>query len=156
MFLLGTGENFQELPCYTCVRQPPLNLTLVVDVERWLSYKGTYHVILQAKLHDMYVYKIDNFFHINHYLKSVSKVALLQRFYCTTSPEQLVCLMQCNAILYCLYFNWSNEHSERFSANRNFMHKENSCTHWAILTQLNITIYFCKLSSHTERSGKRC
>ena len=25
----------------TCVRQPPLKLTLVVDVERWLSYKGT-------------------------------------------------------------------------------------------------------------------
>ena len=30
----------------TCVRQPPLKLTLVVDVERWLSYKGTCHVIL--------------------------------------------------------------------------------------------------------------
>ena len=26
-----------------------------------------------AKLHDMYLYKTDNFFHINHYLKSVSK-----------------------------------------------------------------------------------
>ena len=64
----------------TCVRQPPLKLTLVVDVERWLSYKGTYHVILLAKLHDMYLYKTDNFFHINHYLKSVSKVALLHRF----------------------------------------------------------------------------
>ena len=66
----------------TCVRQPPLKLTLVVDVERWLSYKGTCHVILLAKLHDMYLYKTDNFFHINHYLKSVSKVALLHRFYC--------------------------------------------------------------------------
>ena len=74
----------------------------MVDVERWLSYKGTCHVILQlcwcgksclsykgtchvillAKLHDMYLYKTDNFFHINHYLKSVSKVALLHRFYC--------------------------------------------------------------------------
>ena len=54
----------------TCVRQPPLKLTLVVDVERWLSYKGTCHVILLAKLHDMYLYKTDNFFHINHYLKS--------------------------------------------------------------------------------------
>ena len=54
----------------------------MVDVERWLSYKGTCHVILLAKLHDMYLYKTDNFFHINHYLKSVSKVALLHRFYC--------------------------------------------------------------------------
>ena len=66
----------------TCVRQSPLKLTLVVDVERWLSYKGTCHVILLAKLHDMYLYKTDNFFHINHYLKSVSKVAHLHRFYC--------------------------------------------------------------------------
>ena len=66
----------------TCVRQPPLKLTLVVDVERWLSYKGTCHVILLAKLHDMYLYNTDNFFHINHYLKSVSKVVLLHRFYC--------------------------------------------------------------------------
>ena len=55
----------------------------MVDVERWLSYKGTCHVILLAKLHDMYLYKTDNFFHINHCLKSVSKVALLHRFYCT-------------------------------------------------------------------------
>ena len=54
----------------TCVRQPPLKLTLVVDVEWWLSYKGTCHVILLAKLHDMYLYKTDNFFHINHYFKS--------------------------------------------------------------------------------------
>ena len=46
----------------TCVRQPPLKLTLVVDVERWLSYKGTCHVILLAKLHDMYLYKTNNFF----------------------------------------------------------------------------------------------
>ena len=46
----------------TCVRKPPLRLTLVVDVERWLSYKGTRHVILLAKLHDMYLYKTDAFF----------------------------------------------------------------------------------------------
>ena len=39
------------------------------------------HVILLAKLHDMYLYKTDNFFHINHYLRSVWKVALLHRFY---------------------------------------------------------------------------
>ena len=56
----------------TCVRKPPLKWTLVVDVERWLSYKGTCHVILLAKLHYIYLYKTDNFFHINHYLKSVS------------------------------------------------------------------------------------
>ena len=37
---------------------------------------------LLAKLHDLYLYKTDNFFHINHYLKSVSKVALSHRFYC--------------------------------------------------------------------------
>ena len=49
----------------TCVRQPPLKFTLVVDVERWLSYKGTCHVILPAKLHDMYLYKTENFFPIN-------------------------------------------------------------------------------------------
>ena len=67
----------------TCVRQPSLKLTLVVDVERRLSYKATCRVILLAKLHDMYPYKTDNFFHINHSLKSVSKVALLHRFYCT-------------------------------------------------------------------------
>ena len=30
----------------------------------------------------MYLYKTDNFFYINLYLKSVSKVALLHRFYC--------------------------------------------------------------------------
>ena len=75
----GHGHPYSK----TCVRQPPLKLTLVVDVERWLSYKGTCHVILLAKLHDMYLYKTDNFFHINHYLKSASKVALLHRFYCT-------------------------------------------------------------------------
>ena len=48
----------------TCVRQPPLRLTLVVDVERWLSYKGTCHVILLAKLHDMYLYKTATFPHL--------------------------------------------------------------------------------------------
>ena len=49
----------------TCVRQPPLKLTLVVDVERWLSYKGTCHVILLAKLHDMYLYKTHNYRQVN-------------------------------------------------------------------------------------------
>ena len=72
----------------TCVRQPPLKLTLVVDVERWLSYKGTCHLL--AKLHDMYLYKTDNFFphlplfkvsleggsltHVLLYLKTINEV----------------------------------------------------------------------------------
>ena len=80
-----SGTEITSRYSKTCVRQPPLKLTSVVDVERWLSYKGTCHVILLAKLHDMYLYRIDNFFHINHYLKSVSKVALLHRFYCKSS-----------------------------------------------------------------------
>ena len=79
--------NYENMPIQiyskTCVRQAPLKLTLVVDVKSWLSYKGTCHVILLAKLHDMYRYKTDNFFHINRYFKSVSKMALLHRFYCT-------------------------------------------------------------------------
>ena len=45
----------------TCVRKPPLRLTLVIDVEKWLSYKGICHVILLAKLHDMYLYKTATF-----------------------------------------------------------------------------------------------
>ena len=65
-------------------------MDLVVDVERWLFYKGTCHVILLAKLHDMYLYKTDNFFQINHNLKSVSKVALLHRFYCRTNIRVIV------------------------------------------------------------------
>ena len=86
----NVGMSFVILILYskTCVRQQPLKLTLVVDVERWLSYKGTCHVILLAKLHDIYLYKTDNFFHIYHYLKSVSKVALLHRFYCIVNKQQ--------------------------------------------------------------------
>ena len=64
-------------------------------MERWLSYKGTCHVILLAKLHDMYLYKTDNFFHIKHYLKSVSKVALLHRFYCSHIIA-IILKCQCN------------------------------------------------------------
>ena len=47
----------------TCVRKSLLRLTLVVDEERWLSYKGTCHVILLAKLHDMNLYKTATFPH---------------------------------------------------------------------------------------------
>ena len=60
--LLYEGVSAYETYSKNCVRQPPLKLTLVVDVERWLSYKGTCHVILLAKLHDMYLYKTGNFF----------------------------------------------------------------------------------------------
>ena len=49
-------------------------------MERWLSYKGTCHVILIAKLHDMYLYKTATFPHQPQ--KSVSKVAFLHRFHC--------------------------------------------------------------------------
>ena len=86
----------------TCVRQPPLKLTLVVDVQRWLSYKGTCHVILLAKLHDMHLYKTDNLFHINHYLKSVSKVALLHRFYCIHEIGYAYTLLNLKVFTRCL------------------------------------------------------
>ena len=50
-------------------------------MERWLSYKGTCHVILLlAKLHDMYLYKTATFPH--QLLKSVSRVAFFHRFRC--------------------------------------------------------------------------
>ena len=49
-------------------------------MERWLSYKSTCHVILLAKLHDMYLYKAITFPH--QPLKSVSKMAFLHRFHC--------------------------------------------------------------------------
>ena len=90
----------------TCVRQPPLKLTSVVDVERWLSYKGTCHVILLAKLHDMYLYKTDNIFHINHYLKSVSKVAVLHWFYCMY--DQAMVVISLDKILF-LNISWSEQ-----------------------------------------------
>ena len=48
--------------------------------KRCLSYKGTCHVILLAKLHDMYLYKTATFPH--QPLKSISKVAFLHRFNC--------------------------------------------------------------------------
>ena len=54
--LLCSTVSMDSTYSKTCVRQPPLKLNLVVDVERWLSYKGTCHVILLAKLHDMYLY----------------------------------------------------------------------------------------------------
>ena len=68
----------------TCVREPPSRLTLnsCWCGKSCLSYKGTCHVILLAKLHDMYLYKTTTFPH--QPLKSISKVAVLHRFYCTS------------------------------------------------------------------------
>ena len=67
----------------TCVREPPSRLTLNSGWcgKSCLSYKGKCHVILLAKLHDMYLYKTTTFPH--QPLKSISKVAVLHRFYCT-------------------------------------------------------------------------
>ena len=60
---VGTDGITSKQNTYWCtvkrVYEPLLKLTLVADVERWLSYKGTCHVILLAKLHDMYLYKKD-------------------------------------------------------------------------------------------------
>ena len=66
----------------TCVREPPSRLTLNSGWcgKSCLSYKGTCHVILLAKLHDMYLCKTTTFPH--QPLRSVSKVAVLHRFYC--------------------------------------------------------------------------
>ena len=91
----------------TCVREPPSRQTLNSGWcgKSCLSYKGTCHVILQAKLHDMYLYKITTFSH--QPLRSISKVAVLHRFYCT----HLKCL--CKALLMSLevlYKGTSNEY----------------------------------------------
>ena len=47
----------------TCIREPPSRLTLNSGWcgKSCLSYNGTCHVILLAKLHDMYLYKINTF-----------------------------------------------------------------------------------------------
>ena len=51
------------------------------------SYKGTGHVILLAKLHDMYLYKTTTFPHQS--LRSISKVAVLYRLYSSYMNDQL-------------------------------------------------------------------
>ena len=77
-------QKYPDQPAYseTCVRKPPSRLTLVVDVERWQSYKGTCHVILLVSKITWRTFIKQPPFHINHYLKSVSQVALLHRFHC--------------------------------------------------------------------------
>ena len=74
--------NMRRVYSKTCVREPPSRLTLNSGWcgKSCLSYKGTCHVILLAKLHDMYLYTTTTFPH--QPLKSVSKVAVLHRFYC--------------------------------------------------------------------------
>ena len=72
----------------TCVREPPSRLTLnsVWCGKSCLSYKGTCHVILLAKLHDMYHYKTTIF--PDQPLRPISKVAVLHRFYCKKLPSE--------------------------------------------------------------------
>ena len=71
----------------TCVREPPSRLILNSGRcgKSCLSYKGTCHVILLAKLHDMYLYKTTTFPH--QPLRSISKVAVLHRFYCSLNIQ---------------------------------------------------------------------
>ena len=80
-------------------------------MEKLLSFKGTCHVILLAKLHDMYLYNTSTFPH--QLLKSVSKVALLHRFQCcmfkSVDPDEMVQFESSGQDLYCLQMNlyWS-------------------------------------------------
>ena len=50
----------------------------MADVERWLSYKGTCHVILLAKLHDMNLYKTDVFLHQPLFKVNLKSGSLIQ------------------------------------------------------------------------------
>ena len=78
---------------------------------KWcLSYKSTCHVILQAKLHDMYLYKTATFLHQS--IKSISKVAFLHRFHCSLSIDhskavsllQLFFFLWVCGFIYCVCF----------------------------------------------------
>ena len=83
----STLSDFKMTYSKTCVREPPSRLTLnsCWCGKSCLSYKGTCHVILLAKLHDMYLYKTITFPH--QPLKSISKVAVLHRFYCRRKSD---------------------------------------------------------------------
>ena len=52
----------------------------------------------------MYLYKTDNFFHINHYLKSVSKVTRLHRFHCICHGNMMPKLAE---LLFPRYMPWN-------------------------------------------------
>ena len=90
--------------CYskTCVREPPSRLTLNSGRcgKSCLSYTGTCHVILLAKLHDMYLYKTTTFPH----QPLRSKVAVLHRFYCI----HIVFAFH-RSKLYCTSQNWRQD-----------------------------------------------
>ena len=99
-----TGLSCKYAYSKTCVRGPLLRLTL--NSGRYgkscLSYKGTCHVILLAKLHDMYLYKTATFPH--QPLRSISKVAVLHRFYCMLQCVlNLLLLHQAKTSLSCKY-----------------------------------------------------
>ena len=83
LMYIFTGMHYSK----TCVREPPSRLILNSGWcgKRCLSYKGTCHVILLAKLHDMFFCKTSTFPH--QPLKSISKVAVLHRFYCIVSCQ---------------------------------------------------------------------
>ena len=83
----------------------------MVDVERWLSYKGTCHVILLAKLHDMYLYKTDNFIHNNRLEGgSLTQVLLYPKFLSKYGGKKLGC-----------------KNTRVKKKNKTFLHKNNHC-----------------------------
>ena len=53
---------------------------------------GSTRFFLLAKLHDMYLYKTTTFPH--QPLRSVSKVAVLQGFYCSVNDHLSICSLQ--------------------------------------------------------------
>ena len=65
MVLYLRTYTVKNISSETCIREPPLRQTLNSEgwCKSWLSHKGTCHVILLAKLHDMYLYKIATFPH---------------------------------------------------------------------------------------------
>ena len=62
----------------TCVGEPSSRLTLNSG---WCGKSCLSYKVVLAKVHDMYLYKITTFQH--QPLRSISKVAVLHRFYCS-------------------------------------------------------------------------
>ena len=69
----------------------------MVDEERWSTYKGTCHVILLAKLHDMYLYKTVTFPH----QPSLFKVFLRGR-----TLTQVSLHVNQTLLIYLIYCSW--------------------------------------------------
>ena len=96
--ILAVSDKKPRYPKYrrigyseTRLRKPPLRLTFAVDVERWLPYKGTCHVILPAKLHDMYLYKTDAFFTSTTILSQFQRwLAFLHMFHCLIMNKRMI------------------------------------------------------------------